>query len=77
LGLITPRWIEKKNGVILILAMGIGGYLAYIYSAFGLPGTQNSIKQNGTPYFLLAAAVGMIVGFGAGLIYTRFISRRK
>jgi len=76
-GLITPRWIEKKNGVILILAMGIGGYLAYIYSAFGLPGTQNPIKQNGTPYFLLAAVVGMIVGFGAGLIYTRFISRRK
>lgn len=76
-GFIAPRLMEKKKGVTLILAMGIGGYLAYIYTAFGLPGTQNPINENGTPYFLLATTIGMVVGLGVGFFYNQFVRRKK
>jgi beta-N-acetylhexosaminidase len=77
LGVLTQKRIGKYYNLVSILAMGVGGYLAYLYLAFGLPGTRDPIDSSGTAYILLIALIGMSAGFMAAFVYNWWKSRRK
>jgi beta-N-acetylhexosaminidase len=77
LGVLTQKRMGKYYNLVSILAMGVGGYLAYLYLAFGLPGTRDPIDSSGTAYILLIALIGMIAGFMAAFAYNWWKSRRK
>lgn len=69
LGVLTQKRMGKYYNLISILAMGVGGYLAYLYLAFGLPGSKQPIETQGTTYILGFTLCGMVAGFAAALIY--------
>jgi hypothetical protein len=77
LGVLTQKRMGKYYNLHSILAMGVGGYLAYLYLAFGLPGTQQPIDSKGSAYILFFVFIGMISGFVAALIYYWLKSRKK
>jgi beta-N-acetylhexosaminidase len=47
----------------------IGGLLAYTYIALGFPGSQDLLTQRGTAGVLMVTLMGMLVGWGVGLLW--------
>ena len=76
-GYFAPKLMRSRKHTITILAMGAGGYLAYLYVAFGLPGAARPINEKGTAFILLSTVIGMVIGLGIGLLYYRFKTRKK
>lgn len=66
---LAHRHLSRKWNYVTILAMGIGGYLAYFYLALGLPGTLDPINTRGTTFFLISVTIGMVVGLAVSLIF--------
>lgn len=77
LGVFTQKRMGKFYNLVSILAMGVGGYLGYLYLAFGLPGSRDPIDASGTAYILLITLIGMVAGFVAAFVYNWLKSRRK
>lgn len=77
LGGFTQKRMGKFYNLISILAMGVGGYLAYLYLAFGLPGSRDPINASGTVYILLITLTGMVAGFAVAFVYNWIKSRRQ
>jgi beta-N-acetylhexosaminidase len=71
------KWTGNYNRFVSARATGTGGYLAYLYVAFGLPGAQQSIIATGTPYILFTTFIGMLIGFEVAFIYNWIKSRKK
>jgi len=76
-GYFAPKVMRSRKHTITILAMGAGGYLAYLYVAFGLHGSARPINEKGTAFILLSTVIGMVIGLGIGLLYYRFKSQKK
>lgn len=73
---ISRKWLKGKDNLFLIIALGAGGFLAYLYIALGLPGVVLPINTKGTSFVLLAVVIGMIFGLIVGLIVQRIKSRK-
>ncbi|HOW92430.1 MAG TPA: hypothetical protein PK883_08950, partial [Anaerolineaceae bacterium] len=66
---IAPRQLSRKWNFITILAMGSGGYLAYLYLALGLPGSKDPLNAGGTMFVLISVTLGMVVGLAVSLFW--------
>lgn len=66
---VAGKNLSRKWNYFTILAMGLGGYLAYLYIALGLPGTKDPINNRGTIFILLSVAIGMVLGLVTSLIF--------
>ena len=66
---LAHRQLSRKWNYITILAMGLGGYLVYLYLALGLPGSQGPINTRGTIYILISVTIGMVVGLAVSLFF--------
>ncbi len=54
----------------------VGGYLAYLYVAAGLPGAKNTIISGGTLKILFLVLLGSVIGTLVALLW-RFLERRQ
>lgn len=54
------------------LLANIGGVLAYLYLALGLPGSNYWLDQAGKAGILAAAIIGVLIGWGAGWLWHRY-----
>ncbi len=68
---VSNPYLSGKWRLNIILFMGGGGYLAYLYLALGLPGAQSIINQNGTLFTLLCVCGGLLIGLGMGWLLYR------
>ena len=62
------RLVSLRWGLRWALTAWIGGMLAYLYVALGLPGV-NWLAQAGSGAVLLVAVLGMLLGWGAGWVW--------
>lgn len=63
----VARW-----GLRWALCGVIGGLLAYNYLAMGLPGSEDLLRQAGTPGVLVVTFVGITLGWGIGWLWKQF-----
>jgi len=68
---ILGRQINLRWGFRWASLTVAGGWLAYLYSLFGLPGSEFIIVNLGTWGILGLVFVGAILGFGLGIIWRR------
>lgn len=73
---VSYKDLRKKWEFITILLMGLGGNLAYLYLAFGLPGSKVPISDKGTVYVSIIVTVGILLGLGVGLLFY-WVKNRK
>jgi len=66
---VSYKDLRKKWEFLTILLMGLGGNLAYLYLAFGLPGSTVPISDKGTIYVLIIVTVGILLGLGVGMLF--------
>jgi beta-N-acetylhexosaminidase len=59
---VGSMWINLKWAIRLGITSCLGGYLAYLYLAVGLPGSPGLIAQSGTIGIALVSIVGTIIG---------------
>ena len=55
----------------------IGGLLFYNYIAFDLPGSEDLVRESGTLGVLAVTAVGVLLGWGVGLIWRQLDQGRR
>ncbi len=60
------RWGLRRAAL-----MFSGGMLAYLYLALGLPGARLGMRQWGRVFPLVAAGLGLVVGWGVALVWER------
>ena len=63
---------KVRKGVQAALASGIGGYLAFIYLRFNLPGTSWIFETGGR----LGVGVWILIGTGIGWFVSRLVRER-
>jgi beta-N-acetylhexosaminidase len=68
---VSVPYLSGKWRLNVVLSMGAGGYLAYLYLALGLPGAQVLIAKHGTLFMLLCVCGGLILGLGMGWLLYR------
>ncbi|HKZ01090.1 MAG TPA: hypothetical protein VJ180_02565, partial [Pyrinomonadaceae bacterium] len=67
----SRRFIVRRAAVRIALGMLVGGLIAYNYLVLGLPGGTDLLTSNGLLGALFAIFLGEILGFGAGLVWSR------
>jgi nitrate reductase gamma subunit len=74
---IGQRRVNLRWGVRWGLLAVVGGMLAYLYLATGWFEAINWFAASGTMGILLACAVGILVGWGAGWLWQKRIMRNR
>jgi len=81
IGALCILWVGRKLvslrwGVRWGLMAGTGGLLAYSYLSSGLPGSQVWFEQAGKTGVLIVTLLGILVGWGGGWIWKRWMERK-
>jgi hypothetical protein len=59
------------------LCASLGGLLAYLYLAIGLPGGGQWLRSTGTAGIIAATLFGVLLGLGGGLVWRSFLLRNN
>lgn len=71
------RMLSLKWNIVTTIGIALGGNLAYIYLAAGLPGAATSVQEGGTGIAILIVIIGMAAGLATGLMWYIFDRRKK
>ena len=70
-------WFSLQWGVRWGLCASLGGLLAYLYLAIGLPGGGQWLRSTGTAGIIAATLLGVLLGLGGGLVWRSFLLRNN
>jgi len=73
---LARRTLSLKWNILTTISIALGGNLAYMYLAAGLPGSASFVQKGGTAVTILIVVLGMAGGLGTGLLLF-FVNRRK
>jgi len=71
------RTLSLKWNIVTTIGIALGGNLAYIYLAAGLPGAASTIEKGGTGIAILIVMLGMAAGLATGMTWYMVNRRRK
>ncbi len=74
---LTHRHMSAKWNFLIVLFIGVGGYLAYLLVALGLSGSGLPLSARGSVYVVVVVAIGMLIGLGIGLLYYLWKTRKQ
>ena len=74
---LTHSYMSAKWNFLIVLFIGVGGYLAYLLVALGLSGSGLPLSARGSVYVVVVVAIGMLIGLGIGLLYYLWKTRKQ
>jgi len=74
---LTHRHMSAKWNFLIVLFIGVGGYLAYLLVALGLSGSGLPLSESGSVYVAVVVAIGMLIGLGIGMLYYLLKTRKQ